>query len=140
MRVNTQPVTRSLACTLTEKEWAEKSESAALLVKEIAEAEAEKTLAAKQAKESIDALEAKLRQLSTEIREHQETRAVECRGQYDDRRNLFELVRQDTGEVILSRAMTAEERQEELPFGGVETQTMKEAKALLRSVPGEVKP
>jgi hypothetical protein len=45
-----------------------------------------------------------------------EDRPIECREKVDLKRGVVSLVRQDTGEVVETRPMTLEERQEVLPL------------------------
>lgn len=60
----------------------------------------------------------RIRQLGHEIANGSERRQVECRLMFYWERGQVEIVRIDTGEVVDARAITAEERQQKMPFAG----------------------
>ena len=72
------------------------------------------------AKAALESLRGEAAELARVVHTRQENRPVECRDSYDRIALTVETTRLDTGEVVYSRPMTAEERkhalQEELDF------------------------
>jgi hypothetical protein len=104
--------TRELLCELTQAE---------LLSRGSAMAEAELRIEQLKLKrgevsDAIKVQRAVRRKLAGVIDAGKELRDVRCVWIAHFTRNCFELVRQDTGEVVDTRAMTAEERQEDMDF------------------------
>ena len=91
----------------------------ALLVR-IANDEAHAKAVATGAKAALESLRGEAAELARIVHTKQENRPVECQDSYDRQSLTVETSRLDTGEVVYSRPMTAEERkqtmQEELDF------------------------
>ncbi len=107
--------TKNLPVPLTEREKSKRGEVVAHLVQKILQAKDAKKNQAAQAKADIDVLEAELKQASAEINSGVVYRDVQIEERHIYRTNTYQEVRMDTKEVILERALTAEERQPELP-------------------------
>jgi hypothetical protein len=123
---------RELSCTLTESELLARGEA-------MADAELqEEQLKAERAgvTEQIKGRQVLRRKLAGVIDSGTEKRDVRCAWIEDFAQNCFHLVRQDTGEVIDTRAMTADDRQEAL-FDGEPKQPAGEATIDLDDVPDD---
>jgi len=90
---------------------------AAQVIRQIDDVERVKKQAAAEAKESSDRLESELRRLSYIVEREEEDRTVECFWRFDFMKNEKNLIREDTGEVVETKAMTDEERQIALEIG-----------------------
>jgi hypothetical protein len=121
-----------LPCHLSAHEKLLKSESLAERLKDVHVAEAEKKDAMEEFKLRLGGLEKQIDKLALEVRTGREYREVECfeSASYSD--NKVDIVRKDTGEVVRSRAMHPNERQEKMPFVDVhgEPATCEPAKQL----------
>ena len=106
--------TRSLPCVLTEPELLERGNRVADVLRDLEDLDEKRKQAAADFKGRIDVLDATARQLGKEIRTKTEYRMVEVVRETDYRRNVAEVVRSDTGEVIESRPLTPAERQMEI--------------------------
>jgi hypothetical protein len=111
--------TRSLPCPLSEHEVAERAHKLAKAALDLVALDVKKKLAASQFKEEHELLNSNAKQLAREVHTRQEMRDVEIEYQHDDIRLAVDTIRCDTGEVIHSRPMTADEakdaRQAKLP-------------------------
>lgn len=107
--------TEHLPCPLTDDEWNERSEHCARLIAERdMRAEAAKNQA-KQAKEELAEMDSEIRELSREIRDRRTWRDVQVRNEPDYADGVMTTVRCDTGEVIRTRPLTLDEKQQKLP-------------------------
>lgn len=91
------------------------------LARKIAEAEGketEKKEVAAQFAAEIKALQNELSALAACVRNGYEYRGIECDAILDYKNNAVNYVRQDTGETVRTRTMSAAERQEELEING----------------------
>lgn len=104
--------TRELPCELTEAELLARGDAMAEAELRIEQLELERG----QVSDAIKAQRAVRRKLAGVIDSGREQRDVRCVWIAHFTRNCRELVRQDTGEVIDTRVMTAEDRQEGLDF------------------------
>lgn len=107
--------TRSLPCVLTDPEILHKALASAELGVEIERLDSERAETAKQFKQAIKDCGSRRRVLDRSIRDRTEMRPVEVQDVRDERRLAIDTIRLDTGEVIGSRAMRADERQVALP-------------------------
>jgi hypothetical protein len=103
--------TESLRCELTEWEVADRAANMARSVFAREEAEIERELANKAAKEVIKALDARVSSLAREVRERAVYRLVDCVEQRNEIESMIETIRLDTSEIVRARPMTAEEKQ-----------------------------
>ncbi len=111
-----QTVTRSLQVELGEEELRKRATAVAVFELEIVAL-----------KEKLKALNTRVRGIRGAILEHcrsirdgNEEQDVKVTVLFDYRRNTVTETRTDTGEVVDSRAMTVEERQEDLDLGAVD--------------------
>lgn len=115
-------VTRILPVKLTSREVVERGQLAAQVIHKIDEVEREKKRVTADAKEQTDRLESELRRLSYIVEREEEDRTVECFWRFDFMKNEKNLLRDDTGEVVETKAMTDEERQIALEIGDEKTE------------------
>lgn len=107
---------RPLRILLTEGEIAQKGAALATLVGEYTRISDEKSAAVKGFKAVLDEMNERIKALARAIRDRTEERHVEVVETRDEQRLIISTVRTDTGEVISTRAMTAAERQVNLPI------------------------
>lgn len=119
--MKSEPIFQSLPCVLTSTEKALKADELAREVDRHAELEREKKSAAEGYAKDLKESDRKIAQLAEEVRTGVAQRPVECTERRVFGANLVELVRADTGEVVGSRAMTAQERQEAFAYAGDDT-------------------
>lgn len=110
----------SLPCEMTPAELALKSSQMASKLDELNGVEAEKSRVTKKLGEDMKTLKAQLDHLGTEVRTGIEYRPIECYEVPRYERLKVDLVRMDTGEIVRSRAMHPNERQEALDLGVAE--------------------
>jgi hypothetical protein len=108
-------VTRHISVMLSPPELAERSREAAELMAERDHTEADYRAKAKAAGKLVAAMDVKLRDLNRTIVDGEETRPVRCEVRIDRRAGKADTVRLDTGDVVETRALTAAERQMEVP-------------------------
>ena len=106
--------TMILPVKLQDKEIKERGETLAELLRSIGEKEADKAMAAKEASNEIKKLEAEVGVVADAIRTGQEDREVEIERRPDYDRNVVEIVRVDTGEVVVTEELKDEDRQTNL--------------------------
>jgi DNA-directed RNA polymerase sigma subunit (sigma70/sigma32) len=106
---------RDLKVKLTEAEWKAVASAMAAEQAKLAEVEAEKAEAMSTFKARIETHKTKFLELAEKVNSHEERRAVECVERPDYQRWVIELYRNDTGEMVEMRPMTAGERQVTLP-------------------------
>lgn len=107
--------TKNLPCPLTDGEILHKALASADLGVEFERIDEERAASAKAYREALKDLRSRRRALDRAIRDRSEMRSVETRDIHDARRLAVDTIRLDTGEIIGSRAMTAAERQVEIP-------------------------
>lgn len=124
---------RELSCTLTESELLARGEAMADAELQIEQLKAERAGVTEQIKNQ----RVLRRKLAGVIDSGTEKREVRCAWIEDFVHNCFHLVRQDTGEVIDTRAMTADDRQEALFDGKPKQPTGEETVDLDDEVPDD---
>jgi hypothetical protein len=108
-------ITRTLPVKLTEAEIQQKANALAEKVDEQAVVKTLAKGAAADYKKRLEDLTADASALSRQIRSRSEDRPVECIESPDYHRGMMDISRIDTGEVVDSRQLSYEERQQELP-------------------------
>lgn len=103
-----------LPCDLTRDEMLQKAEEMATQLKERAEVELTAKESAGEFKDQMKRLDRTIADRAEEVRTGVEYRQVECTERGDFRRNLVQVVRLDTGEIVRSRPMAVHERQDSL--------------------------
>lgn len=111
---NYQKVTRVLPVKLSDKEIQAAGEKLAELELDLQRAKEEAAGIAAQFRERKKALAENIAKTSRVVDEGQEDRPIVCEMVPDYRRNVMEVVRTDTDEVVEDRALTVDERQMEL--------------------------
>ena len=106
--------TEFLKYVFTDEEKRELAEKMAHAVIEKNEAEEGMKAVASQFKSTIDRAKAEISSSASKINMGFDMRNVECLMQMDYKNNTVTIIRLDLQEVVRVRAMTAEERQEEL--------------------------
>lgn len=109
---------KSLPCILSRDEKAVKSDELVRRLEEKEGLEERKKSSADDFKRMITAKECDIRKLTNEISTGIEHRDVSCHEVMSFARNQVDLVRDDTGEIVSSRTMRAEERQGALALAG----------------------
>lgn len=104
----------NLRCVLTREEVEQRSEDLVKLMQERDVIELELDGQKKAAKARIDALEQNISYRANEVRSRTTFRSVECTERADHERDIVEVVRLDTGEVVFQRPMDPMERQAQL--------------------------
>jgi hypothetical protein len=108
---------RTLPVSLTEEEIKQKGDVLATRIEERDDIEQRRKAAADGFKEELKAINGDINSLARQVRTREEQRIVKCLWERDDSRMSMILVRQDTGEIVESRAMHDDERQTAL-FSG----------------------
>ena len=116
IRMAQKKITQHLKVTLTDEQKKGYSEEIAQAVEEVAEGQNELKFVSTEIKARIQTSEAKLKELANKIRAGYEMKPVECLQTMDFSNGTVKIVRLDTDEIVLERAMTVEERQPELPI------------------------
>ena len=111
-------VMQDLPCVLSRDEKAVKSDELVKRLDEKEVLEERKKSAADDFKRLITAKDCEVRKLAREISTGIEYREVECDEILSFGRNQVDLIRKDTGEIVSSRTMRPEERQEALALDG----------------------
>lgn len=107
----TKPINRNLPVPLTTPEKVEYGRNLAHLHSDYTKLEIDKKASADTFKYSLEALDGRISHLAGVIRAGEEDRQVECRWRYLFETNSKELIRMDTGEIVETATITAEERQ-----------------------------
>jgi len=110
----------SLPCEMTTAELALKSSQMAAKLAELNGLEANKQQVTKQLGEDMKRVKLQLDNVGVEVRSGIEYRPTECYEVPRYRDLKVDLIRNDTGEVVRTRAMHANERQEALDLGNPE--------------------
>lgn len=103
---------RDLKVKLTDAEWRSYVDAWAREQSKAHETMAEKAEVMSKFKARIETHDNLMNDLGEKVRSHEETRAVECFEKHDEQRFVVELYRNDTGELVETRAMNAAERHE----------------------------
>lgn len=107
--------TRQLKCRLTESEVAAAASELATRLDDVDSIK----LAAKEAADNFKAEVSKVKKRSSDlrnmVRDHVETRMVECEDRMDYKAGIVHVIRLDTQEQIKTRTLTDDERQAFLP-------------------------
>lgn len=107
----TKTITRSLPVPLTTDEKVEYGRNLAVLHQEYLALERAKKVSADDFKEKLEGIDGATFRLATIVRNQEEYRTVECSWRYLFETNSKELIRMDTGEIVETATITAEERQ-----------------------------
>jgi len=102
-------MTRSLPCALNDCELADRRDKVVNLLSQIDALEEQKREVSSGLATEIKTAKATLKGTAKEIRERSTMRDVECKEHKDDVRFCVDWIRQDTLEVVESRAMTEDE-------------------------------
>ena len=108
--------TKSLPVRLTQDELLDRAAELAGVVEDYSTEEARQTDVKAQLKARLTELDAKRRQLAIVVARKEEYRDVRCEVLADLDRMLAHTMRTDTGEIVGSRPLTDEERQDGLPL------------------------
>lgn len=111
---------RQLYCKLTQVEFIERATEFARLSSEVDEIDVERKAVAKGFKDRIGGVHARMAVLRGAVKERREKRDVACSWHADWASKSMLLRRDDTGEVIDARTMTADEVQQGFDFTGDE--------------------
>lgn len=103
--------TERLRCTLSRQEKSEKTDELVSQLDKLELLKVEKVESAKKFAEDIKTKERVVRDLAYDVKSGTELRPVECAEKPQYGKSMVELIRLDTGEVLSSRPMSAEERQ-----------------------------
>jgi hypothetical protein len=110
-RVRKQVISKRLMCSLNERELREYGAKLADACEDIVNEESAQSEIKSQLKAKLTSLEARRAELATVVRRKADYRDVPVEIYYDYARAVVEEVRTDTGETIVTRAMTDTERQ-----------------------------
>lgn len=105
---------------LTTTELIERGEALARAHQAVRVEKADQKAAKERMKDTLDDLEGEVGRLARIVRDKAEDRAVTCTRVYDFAAGQVQVVREDTGEVVATRAMSEDERQIALPVHGVQ--------------------
>ena len=107
-------ITRDLPVHLTADEQRLKGEQLAKLHSDRRHAESEKSRMAAEFTGKLKALDQQINDLADQVKECREIREVECHEHKDHTAGFVYLIRDDTGEIVESRAIRPDERQVEM--------------------------
>ncbi len=107
---------RTLWCDLTPEEFLQRSERLAATISAIKEKKSELQILAAPIKERIKELQATVAELAETVHARAEERDVVVWREIDTDAGVERTVREDTGEVVHSRALQQNEMQEEMPL------------------------
>lgn len=116
--MSNRKTTRELACRMTAPEKAVKSDQLVAALQDKDALEDRKKASADEFKSLITDKDRAIKKLTREVATGVEYREVDCGEVLVFARNQVDLVRLDTGEVVDSRTMRPEERQEAMDFAG----------------------
>lgn len=117
---------RDLPCKMTAAEVALKSAQMAAKLEEMGTLEAKKKSVTTQLAEEIKEVREQLNYVGREVRTGLEYRPVTCIEEADFATSKVDLVRTDTGEVVSTRVMHPDERQQVLDLRERELEAMRE--------------
>lgn len=109
-------VKKNLLYQFTEPELKKIGQEMAFMVGELEAVEQEKKDVMAGFKDRMDALSTKIKEAAHKINTGQEQRLIDCEVRKDFARNVVEVFRLDTYGLVEERALTVEERQQELEF------------------------
>lgn len=112
--VETGKEKRWLKVMFTEEQWAEHASSLAAAVKELGKARTDKSVAMKAWTDKIGGISDNVERLRGYVETKSKMDDVECTVAKDYASNEYRVTRNDTGEVIESRALTPDEKQRSL--------------------------
>src|SRR5262245_35090842 len=104
-------ITRKLPCLLTDEDLLDRGKQLANAEHDYGLVEAELKEAKADFKDQLDAIEERISELTTAIRDRVETRDVECSINNNFGTLQKEVIRSDTGEIVETYTMTEAERQ-----------------------------
>lgn len=104
-----------MQCELTAEELAERSQEFADLLAERDRVEAAYKAHASAERKRVGGMDVRLRVLMRVVRDKTENRPITCKLRPNYTEGAMDIVRVDNGEVVDTRALTAEERQLEVP-------------------------
>jgi hypothetical protein len=110
--------TKLLKCELTEEEIAQKGKQLAHTEEEREQNAAERKAVMAEFKSKDEAFASTINQLSAQINTRSEYRYVPVENKMNYEMCMVETYRRDTGELIATRVMTAEELQQKFAFEG----------------------
>ena len=109
---------RSLKCQLTMDELLVAGDELAQKIDDLKKVKADKDAISKDFKAQESALEADIQWQQLLVRNKWEYRIVECENALDYESLECRVIRVDTGEIVIQRAMNQEEKEMTLPFDG----------------------
>lgn len=112
--MKTSKVRRNLECKLTDQELKEYSKRLADCVSRKSREEDSLKSYSTQAKAKIQSCDAEINLLSEKINTEKEYRMIDCTVEYDFKKGIKSITRNDTDEVVDQEIISEEERQEEL--------------------------
>lgn len=107
-------VTRQLPVQLSDDETRIKGETLAATIEDYKAAEVEKKNITAQVSKKLKDLRARANELSSQIKNRKEDRAVVCTEEPEYRKGVMQTIRTDTQQVVEERPLTIEERQTNL--------------------------
>ncbi len=117
-KLKTTKEKRLLACKLTDQEVYQAGQDLANAVNELHVAEQQRESTVKALKAHEAELEARITIKTILVKDKSEMRMVDCENILDYNDLRCRVTRLDTGEYILDRKMTEDEKQSSLPFDG----------------------
>ncbi len=114
--VKIERFSQNLAVALKPAEIAERADRAAHLLADRDHLEAQFDEERKLQKNRVSSLETEMRRLSQEVREKLTYRDVECERRFDYASATVRDVRTDTGEALMERPMSEQEKQRQFDF------------------------
>lgn len=117
-RTKTTKETRQLRCKLTDEELLAAGERLAELLDNFRQAVSDRESVVKQYKAKEAELEAEIESQQILVRNKSEIRKVPCVNVLDYTDVHCWVTREDTGEIIVDRKLTEDEKQSSLPFDG----------------------
>lgn len=126
-----KPFKKEVLCGISEDVKKTKLERIASALGEKKDVKAEMKLATSEYRTRINELDKEMETLREQVSEGKELRSVSVAEHKDYRRNVVEIVRADTREIVETREMTADERQQTFP----EPPRGKAKKGNLRALP-----
>lgn len=106
---------KELKVILTTEERLEIGQNIARESTQMASEEETKTEVVSEFKARIESHKAKIAELSRTLMNGYQFREVECRREFDFKKGIVAIIREDTGELVKERPITEQERQDNLP-------------------------
>lgn len=117
-KTKTTTESRMLKVNLTEKELLEAGQQLVAKLDDFKTVQADRDSVNKGYKAKEAEIEARITSLQIMVRNKYEVRSVECDNVQDFKALECFVIRKDTGEEILRRKLTSDEKQSDLPFDG----------------------